>query len=113
MGEQICHDLQAAHTAGVVHRDIKPANILLTAGGRVKVCNFGIARRADAVGHPVTGTGAMIGTPSYMSPEQARGDAKIGTRSDLYSLGCLPYELLTSAPPFTGGGWPVLSWPST
>ncbi|MEU9305734.1 serine/threonine-protein kinase [Streptomyces sp. NPDC048269] len=108
-GEQICHGLQAAHTAGVMHRDIKPANVLLAADGRVKVCDFGIARRADAVGHAITGTGAVIGTPSYMSPEQARGDAEIGARSDLYSLGCLLFELLTGAPPFAGGGWPVLA----
>ncbi|MCM2431064.1 serine/threonine-protein kinase [Streptomyces sp. RKAG337] len=108
-GGQICHGLQAAHSAGVVHRDIKPANILLTADGRrVKICDFGIARRTDAVGHPLTGTGAVIGTPSYMSPEQIRGDAAIGARSDLYSLGCLLYELLTGLPPFPGAGWPVL-----
>ncbi|MFJ9574530.1 serine/threonine-protein kinase [Streptomyces bacillaris] len=108
-GEQIGRGLHAAHRAGVVHRDIKPANILLTADGRVKVCDFGIARRADALGHPLTGTGAVIGTPSYMSPEQARGDAVIGAGSDLYSLGCLLYELLTGEPPFPGGGWPVLA----
>jgi serine/threonine-protein kinase len=108
-GEQICRGLHAAHRAGVVHRDIKPANILLTADGRVKVCDFGIARRADALGHPLTGTGVVIGTPSYMSPEQARGDAVIGPGSDLYSLGCLLYELLTGEPPFPGGGWPVLA----
>ncbi|NEE44080.1 serine/threonine protein kinase, partial [Streptomyces sp. SID8455] len=108
-GGQICRGLHAAHRAGVVHRDIKPANILLTADGRVKVCDFGIARRADALGHPLTGTGAVIGTPSYMSPEQARGDAVIGAGSDLYSLGCLLYELLTGEPPFQGGGWPVLA----
>ncbi|MFE4399294.1 serine/threonine-protein kinase, partial [Kitasatospora sp. NPDC056808] len=108
-GGQICRGLHAAHRAGVVHRDIKPANILLTADGRVKVCDFGIARRADALGHPLTGTGAVIGTPSYMSPEQARGDAVIGAGSDLYSLGCLLYELLTGEPPFQGGEWPVLA----
>lgn len=103
-GERICRGLHAAHRAGVVHRDIKPANILLAQDGRVKVCDFGIARRADALGHPLTGTGAVIGTPSCMSPEPTRGDAVIGPGSDLYALGCLLYELLTGAPPFPGAG---------
>ncbi|MBV9026685.1 MAG: protein kinase [Streptomycetaceae bacterium] len=106
-GQQICAGLQAAHAAGVVHRDIKPANVLLTAAGAVKVCDFGIARDAGAAGHTLTGTGTVIGTPSYMSPEQARGQA-VDARSDLYSLGCLLYELLTGAPPFPGSGWEVL-----
>lgn len=106
-GLQICAGLQAAHAAGVVHRDIKPANILLTASGELKLCDFGIARDAAAVGHTLTGVGNVVGTPAYMSPEHARGEA-VGPRSDLYALGCVLYELLTGAPPFRGEGWQVL-----
>lgn len=103
---QICEGLQAAHGAGVVHRDIKPANILLTEAGRIKICDFGIARQSGLQG--LTTTGSVTGTPAYMSPEQARGE-ELDARSDLYGLGCVLYELLTGAPPFSGTGWEILA----
>ncbi|MCX5153592.1 protein kinase [Streptomyces sp. NPDC060334] len=105
-GTQICEGLQAAHGAGVVHRDIKPGNVLLTTRGRIKICDFGIARQSGMQG--LTTTGLAIGTPAYMSPEQARGDAVDG-RTDIYSLGCLLYELLAGELPFTGSPWEVLA----
>ena len=93
--------LEYSHHAGIVHRDIKPANVMLTATGAVKVMDFGIARAmADAQG-TMTQTQAVIGTAQYLSPEQARGEA-VDTRSDLYSTGCLLFELLTGRPPFIG-----------
>ena len=96
----ICVALEVAHTAGIVHRDIKPANVMLTPTGQVKVMDFGIARAAaDTSG--VTQTAAVIGTAAYLSPEQARGD-HVDARSDLYSTGCLLFELVTGVPPFTG-----------
>ncbi|WP_327386969.1 serine/threonine-protein kinase [Streptomyces sp. NBC_01207] len=108
---QICEGLAAAHRAGVVHRDIKPANIMVhgPAEADVTICDFGIARLAEETGTGLTATGAAIGTPTYMSPEQARGDRRIDGRSDLYSLGCMLYELLAGRPPFTGSGLSVLS----
>ncbi|MFJ6051459.1 protein kinase [Streptomyces sp. NPDC092307] len=108
---QICEGLAAAHGAGVVHRDIKPANIMVhgPAEADVTICDFGIARLAEETGTGLTATGAAIGTPTYMSPEQARGDRRIDGRSDLYSLGCMLYELLSGRPPFTGSGLSVLS----
>src|SRR5665647_3317952 len=88
-----------SHHAGIVHRDIKPANVMLTPTGAVKVMDFGIARAmADAAG-TMTQTQAVIGTAQYLSPEQARGE-QVDTRSDLYSTGCLLFELLTGRPPF-------------
>ncbi|MCL2787101.1 MAG: Stk1 family PASTA domain-containing Ser/Thr kinase [Micrococcales bacterium] len=93
--------LQYAHHSGIVHRDIKPANIMLTATGQVKVMDFGIARAlADNVS-TVTSAQAVIGTAQYLSPEQARGEA-VDARSDLYSTGCVLFELLTGRPPFVG-----------
>ncbi|HEV2388113.1 MAG TPA: protein kinase [Candidatus Acidoferrales bacterium] len=94
---QICRALEAAHSEGVIHRDLKPQNIMLDAGGRAYVMDFGIARSAYLPG--MTQTGALIGTPDYMSPEQARGD-KITQRSDLFSLGVIFYELLTGKSPY-------------
>jgi serine/threonine-protein kinase len=96
----ICGALQVAHAAGIVHRDIKPANVMLTPTGQVKVMDFGIARAAtDTTG--ATQTAAVIGTAAYLSPEQARGD-HVDARSDLYSTGCLLFELVSGVPPFTG-----------
>ena len=93
--------LEYSHHAGIVHRDIKPANVMLTPTGAVKVMDFGIARAmADAAG-TMTQTQAVIGTAQYLSPEQARGE-QVDTRSDLYSTGCLLFELLTGRPPFIG-----------
>src|SRR6266481_1576804 len=94
---QICRALEAAHAESVIHRDLKPQNIMLTQDGRVYVMDFGIARSAYLPG--MTQTGALIGTPEYMSPEQARGE-KLTERSDLFSLGIIFYELLTGKSPY-------------
>ena len=98
---EVCAALDAAHAAGIVHRDIKPANVMLTRGGQVKVMDFGIARAVSDASSVLTQTAAVIGTAAYLSPEQARGE-HVDVRSDLYSTGCLLYELVTGAPPFTG-----------
>ena len=98
LASQILGGLGAAHALGVIHRDIKPANIMLTHRGQVKVTDFGIARLDTS---QITGTGAVIGTPSYMSPEQCRGEPADG-RSDLFSVGVVLYELLTGVKPFAG-----------
>ncbi|MGH7512508.1 MAG: serine/threonine-protein kinase, partial [Gemmatimonadales bacterium] len=95
--------LEYAHKHGVVHRDIKPENILLTADGSTLVADFGIARALAAQeGDRLTETGLAIGTPAYMSPEQAAGDKAIDARTDIYSLGAVLYEMLAGEPPFTG-----------
>ncbi|MDR1790075.1 MAG: Stk1 family PASTA domain-containing Ser/Thr kinase [Propionibacteriaceae bacterium] len=93
--------LSYSHKAGIVHRDIKPANVMLTPSGQVKVMDFGIARAVADTSSTMTQTAAVIGTASYFSPEQARGEA-VDARSDIYSTGCLLYELLTGRPPFVG-----------
>jgi len=93
--------LDYAHRHGVVHRDIKPENILLTAEGHTLVADFGIARALGGDEH-LTQTGMSVGTPAYMSPEQASGDKTIDARTDIYSLGAVLYEMLAGEPPFTG-----------
>ncbi len=102
--------LAYAHERGVVHRDIKPDNILLDAvTGRPMVTDFGIARAMDSSGDSrLTATGMAIGTPAYMSPEQAAGDREIDGRSDQYSLGVLGYQMLTGEPPFNAGSTPAM-----
>ncbi|MFI6247266.1 protein kinase [Streptomyces sp. NPDC051016] len=108
---QIAEALHAAHGQGVVHRDIKPANALLTPEGTVKVLDFGVAKfMGETMGaRDLTVTGTPVGSPSYMSPEQADGDKTIDHRSDLYSLGCLLYHAVAGRPPFTGSTqWAVL-----
>jgi len=94
---QICRALEAAHCEGVIHRDLKPQNIMLDASGRAYVMDFGIARSAYLPG--MTQTGALVGTPEYMSPEQAKGE-KLDERSDLFSLGVILYELLVGTSPY-------------
>lgn len=98
---QVAEALAYAHNKEVVHRDIKPANLMELTDGRVKICDFGIARFAQATAG-LTAPGSMLGSPAYMAPEQFDGRPADG-RSDLYSLGCTLYALLTGAPPFTGG----------
>ncbi|MFB7586541.1 Stk1 family PASTA domain-containing Ser/Thr kinase [Streptomyces sp. NPDC056169] len=97
----ILQALEYSHRAGIVHRDIKPANVMLTRTGQVKVMDFGIARAMGDAGMTMTQTAAVIGTAQYLSPEQAKGE-QVDARSDLYSTGCLLYELLTVRPPFVG-----------
>ncbi len=93
--------LAYSHKAGIIHRDIKPANVMITNTGIVKVMDFGIARAVSDTSSTMTQTAAVIGTAQYLSPEQARGET-VDARSDIYSAGCLLYELLTGRPPFTG-----------
>ena len=99
---EVADALSCAHSQGVIHRDIKPENILLAADHAV-VSDFGIARAIDAAGtERLTGTGLAVGTPAYMSPEQATGERGVDARSDIYALGCVLYELLAGEPPYAG-----------
>ena len=93
--------LDYSHRAGIIHRDIKPGNVMLTPSGDVKVMDFGIARAISDAQSTMTQTAAVVGTAQYLSPEQARGET-VDSRSDVYSAGCLLYELLTGRPPFVG-----------
>lgn len=97
----ILEALEYSHRNGIIHRDIKPANVMLTTAGDVKVMDFGIARALDDASATVTHAWTVVGTANYLSPEQARGEIA-DSRSDIYSVGCLLYELLTGRPPFLG-----------
>ena len=99
--EQVLAALEYSHQRNIVHRDIKPANVMATDAGDIKVMDFGIARAMDDLGATLTSTWNVVGTAQYLSPEQAVGDTA-DARSDIYSTGCLLFELLTGQPPFTG-----------
>jgi len=105
IGQQIAEAISAAHKKGVIHRDLKPGNIKITPDGRVKVLDFGLAKASVSEGKPleatVTQVGRLMGTPAYMSPEQARGKPS-DKRSDIWSFGCIMYEMLTGQLPFVG-----------
>jgi serine/threonine protein kinase len=102
IAREIAAAIDHAHAEGVIHRDIKPANVLLTER-RTLVCDFGLARAIDrAAREPISSSGLVLGTPAYMSPEQAAGARELDARSDVYALGCVVYEMLTGEQPFTG-----------
>jgi len=96
--ETLARGMHAAHQANVIHRDLKPANVLLAADGTPKITDFGLAKKLDEAGQ--TQTGEIMGTPSYMAPEQAQGKRDVGPAADIYALGAILYELLTGRPPF-------------
>lgn len=101
IGSQVAASLDYAHGQGIVHRDIKPSNIMLTSDGSIKLTDFGIARIEDPNAAQLTQAGEILGTPSYMSPEQVKGQPVDG-RSDLFSLGVILYEISTGRRPFSG-----------
>jgi serine/threonine protein kinase len=112
---QIAGALGAAHACGIIHRDLKPENIFIVpdpdvvGGERTKILDFGIAKLLESQGVVHTVQGAMFGTPTYMAPEQCQDAAQVDRRADLYSLGCIMYELLTGAPPFGRGGMELVA----
>ncbi len=97
---QICEALQYAHERGIVHRDLKPSNLLIHEAGQLKLTDFGIAKALDRTS--LTATGRTLGTAAYMAPEQVRGTPEVSHKTDLYSLGCVLYQMLTGTPPFEG-----------
>jgi eukaryotic-like serine/threonine-protein kinase len=97
--QQVVTGLEAAHSAGVIHRDLKPSNVLVGERGAVKIIDFGLA--TTQMGEGLTATGAILGTPHYMAPEQVRGK-NVDARTDIYALGALAYHLVTGRPPFSG-----------
>ncbi|HSK19055.1 MAG TPA: serine/threonine-protein kinase, partial [Longimicrobiales bacterium] len=106
---QIASALSYAHSTGTVHRDIKPENILVSDQEHVWVADFGLARALASVrDQRLTATAMAVGSPHYISPEQASGERDVDGRSDVYSLGCVAFELLGGEPPFTGGSVPAL-----
>jgi serine/threonine protein kinase len=108
LAEKLARAMQAVHEKGVVHRDLKPANVLLTEDGEPKISDFGLAKLLDADAGP-TRTGAVVGTPSYMAPDQAAGKSKeIGPACDIYALGAILYACLTGRPPFRGPAMPQM-----
>src|SRR5262245_2362856 len=100
IGVQVCSALEHAHEHGIIHRDLKPSNLLMTKDGKLKLADFGIARDNDMTA--LTAAGRTVGTFAYMAPEQIKGGPDVTSKADLYALGCVLFELLTGAPPFSG-----------
>jgi serine/threonine-protein kinase len=104
--EEVSYGLEAAHAQGVIHRDIKPSNVMLSESGEVKIADFGLARQSSDIARlsALTLPGSVLGTPAYMSPEQAAGK-DVDQRTDIYSLGVMAYELFTGKKPFIGSSY--------